>query len=349
MKRDILSYLCCPRDGSPVRLTSDNNREELIKSEELVCSNGHTYPITNSVPRFLVEEQIDDRQRQTMEVFSTQWRKFGQVTIDETAFAISRKWMFNRYGWRDEEGVRRFLKDKTMILDAGSASGRYANYFATISGNSVFGAEIGEGIEIAQANFGKTENLHFVQASITDLPFMKETFDFILCDGVLHHTSAPQDTFKKLSGLLKSDGEIAIYVYHTGNPLREFTDNLFIEALSRKSMPKSLAISRTLTELAQELAESNARVTVPHRLEQLDIDAGEYSLYDLLLWKIIKLHWDPDVTFEKNWSTNFGWFAPINAFRYTGDEVIDWFNVLGLEILHSDINQGGISIRAKKG
>jgi SAM-dependent methyltransferase len=212
----------------------------------------------------------------------------------------------------------------------------------------VFGAEIGEGVEIAQSNFGETENLHFVQASVTDLPFAEGIFDFILCDGVLHHTSTPRETFEKLCQFLKPDGEIAIYVYHVGNPLRELTDSFFTEALSNKSMQENLAVSRTLTELAQELAESDARVIVPSRLEMLDINPGEYSLHELVLWKIIKLHWNPAVGFEKNWATNFDWFAPVNAFRFTGDEIIGWFNGLGLEILHSDINQGGISIRAKK-
>lgn len=345
---NVLEHLRCPRCQAEFSHSVRRQTAGAITDGKMRCENGHDFPIVDAVPRFVCDDLLDSQQLQTREVFSTQWNQFGEVTIDEQAFSISRQWMFDRYGWGDDAGVQDFLKDKRLILDAGSASGRYANYFAQISGNTVFGAEIGQGVDIAQAHFGANDNLHFVQASITHLPFALGIFDFILCDGVLHHTTHPRETFHQLVQYLKPGGQIAWYVYHVGNPLREMTDDIFIRALAREDMDTILAISKTMTELAQEFAESGATVNVPTRLEKLDINPGQYSLFELIFWKVIKLHWDPAVGFDKNWSTNFGWFGPANAFRFNDQEVMSWAKECELSILHSDISQRGISIRAQK-
>ncbi len=347
MKTEIIKFLFCPRCHEALRVRNGDGESEIVTGQ-LECPNGHIYDIHRYVPRFIYNEQIDPRQEQTMKVFSTQWEEFGQVTIDETAFSISRDWLFGRYGWNNDAGVRKYLLDKNMILDAGSASGRYANYFAKLSGNTVFGVDIGAGVDIAQKNFGETNNVHYLQASITDLPFAPNTFDFIMSDGVIHHTTNPKDTFQRLTTFLKPGGEMAIYMYHVGNPLREMTDSYFIEAMAPKTMKENMEISNVMTQLAEELHNSGAKVTVPKRLDMLDIEPGEYTLFELIYWKIIKLYWDPNVPFNKNWSTNFGWFTPINAYRYTGEEIIGWFEELGFEIKHTDISQRGISIRALK-
>ena len=350
MRRNSLQFLRCPQCFSPLQMNILKANDSIVYEGQLTCSNNHSFQIRNRIPRFVLPEYLDKRQRQTMEIFSTQWNRFGQVTIDEKAFKISQEWLFNRYGWKDIEGVRQYLQSKKIILDAGSASGRYANLFANLSSESiVFGAEISEGgLEVATNNFADTPNLHFVQACIPHLPFPKETFDFIMSDGVLHHTSDPKKSFVELLDYLKPGGEIAIYLYHKGNPLRELTDDYFIEAFSRRDMDKILEINKLITSIAKEIFESGAKVILPKNLKILNAKQGEYSLYDFIYWKIIKLYWDPNVEFDKNWSTNFGWFAPVNAYRYNSDEVVEWFNELSLKILYSDASQRGISIRALK-
>lgn len=349
MKTNAFNHICCPKcfgDLNKIVIKQDDN--EIINGQAVCAVCNQIYPIENGVVRMVDYDLLDPRQLQTMDVFSTQWRNFGDITIDEKAFVISRQWLFSRYGWGDDNGVAAYLVDKDMILDAGSATGRYANFFAKVSGKTVFGAEISDGVDVAFSHFHETPNVHYIQASITELPFRPGTFNFIMCDGVLHHTTDPRENFRKLITLLCKGGEVAIYLYHIGNPLREMTDDFLIDALSKRSMAENLRISRRMTELAEELYNSGARVVIPDRLEKLDIEAGEHSLYELMLYKVFKLHWDPNVSFEKNWSTNFDWFAPVNAYRYTGDEILIWFKEEGLIILHQDISQRGISIRGRK-
>lgn len=349
MKTSVFDYICCPKCSGKLRQDiAELDRTEIITGRAMCTVCNRIYPIINGVVRMVDYELLDDRQAQTLGVFSAKWNHFGEVTIDEKAFAISREWLFSRYGWGDDGGVVNYFADKNIILDAGSATGRYANYFANISGKTVFGAEISDGVDTAFKYYRETPNVHFVQASITELPFKQEMFDFILCDGVLHHTTNPRDNFRKLVSLLSKGGELAIYLYHIGNPLREMTDDFARAAMTKCTIDESLKISHLMTDIAEEIFNSNAKVVIPQRLEKLDIDPGEYSFYELMLYKVFKLHWDPSVNFDKNLATNFDWFAPANAYRYTGDEIFTWFQEEGLKIVHQDISQRGISIRGKK-
>lgn len=57
------------------------------------------------------------------------------------------------------------------------------------------------------------KNIMFINASLLELPFKSESFDFILSWGAVHHTVDPRKAFSELSRVLKKGGCIVVAVY----------------------------------------------------------------------------------------------------------------------------------------
>ncbi|HMF55937.1 MAG TPA: class I SAM-dependent methyltransferase [Pyrinomonadaceae bacterium] len=57
------------------------------------------------------------------------------------------------------------------------------------------------------------KNVHFVQASIYELPFHDGIFDGCYCIGVIQHTPDPARSLRSLPRILKMGGRIAVTIY----------------------------------------------------------------------------------------------------------------------------------------
>ena len=137
------------------------------------------YPITNGIPRFVEAENYGLS-------FGYQWNLFRKEQIDSyngTTLSADRFW--SETGWTREE-----LKDK-WVLDAGCGAGRFLDVL-TGSGANVVGIDISSAIDAAKENVTGRGGVHFVQASIYDLPFRDGTFDFVYSIGVIEHTPTRQ-------------------------------------------------------------------------------------------------------------------------------------------------------------
>jgi SAM-dependent methyltransferase len=67
-----------------------------------------------------------------------------------------------------------------------------------------------------EANFasnGHRKNLCLVQASVYEMPFRSEFFDYAFCLGVLQHTPDPKTALFKIVDSLKPGGKIAADIY----------------------------------------------------------------------------------------------------------------------------------------
>jgi len=70
--------------------------------------------------------------------------------------------------------------------------------------------------------------VRFLQINLFRPPFQEGAFDVILCNGVLHHTSAPREGFMKLVPLLRPGGHIVIGLYNKyGRLATDFRRGLF--------------------------------------------------------------------------------------------------------------------------
>src|SRR4029077_8762309 len=129
-----------------------------------------------------------------------------------------------RNGFGTTESFSAHLSHKGRILDAGCGNGRVTALLRKLTNTSktqIVGIDF-VSADVAAENLASEQNIEIRQkdllGDLTDLG----VFDFIYCQEVLHHTADPRRAFLNLSKQLSSNGEMAIYVYKTKAPVREF-------------------------------------------------------------------------------------------------------------------------------
>ena len=350
MKLRLLDYIICPLCGSKFVLKNEEYERETkeIFSGELICSNKHKFPISDGIPRLIDPNTVDKNQSQTADSFTYKWKKWEGVSFKKEVIIKKRKWYLERYGWKSSEDFKKFLANKSFILDAGTGLGGDAGWFAELSIGEVFGIDISESIDIAYEYYGSNPNVHLIQADLTKLPFRNNFFDFISCDQVIHHTTNPEKSFKYLVKLLKIGGEICIYTYKKKAPIREFCDDYIREYSTNLSVEDCLKLSEAITKFGKSLSDLNIMVEVPEDIPILQIKAGKYDLQRFFYWNIFKCYWNDNDSYDRCVAVNFDWYHPKYAFRFTPEEVKRWFDDSNIDILSFDVIESGISVRGIK-
>jgi 2-polyprenyl-3-methyl-5-hydroxy-6-metoxy-1,4-benzoquinol methylase len=294
MKKELLSWICCPYCQGGLDLFVASQQDGEIKEGELSCHCGKTYPIKRFIPRFVDSDLY-------VGSFSFEWQKHSRTQLDSANL--------NR---RSEDALQnrtdcnlKDLKGK-LVLDAGCGSGRYAEVAAN-SGATIVGFDLSYAIDASFKNIGRRVNVHLVQADMFNLPFKKEIFDFIYSFGVLHHTLDARKAFLRLPPLLKPQARISISVYSSYNKGIVYSSNLWRFFTTR--MPRMLLYYLCF-------------ISVPL-----------YYLYRLpVIGNIAKMVFP--ISMEPNWRwrllDTFDWYSPKFQSKHTHAEVFGWFKEAGL-------------------
>ncbi len=287
----------------------------------------------------------------TARSFSDKWHENPKGFFEETLREGSetQTWILGRNGFASAAALRAYLMDKRRVLDAGCGNGRVTALLRRLSSpdtTEVVGIDL-VAADIARQNLAGEKNVRFEQkdllANLSDL----NAFDFIYCQEVLHHTADPCRAFNNLCNLLKPGGEIAIYVYRTKAPAREFVDDYVRGKISEMSYDEAAAHCREITELGKALAETRAKVKVP-AVRMLGIEAGEYDVQRFLYHFFAKCYWNSGVSFDENVMINYDWYHPQIATRHTLPEIEQWFTEAGLQVVHHCTDFYGITVRGQR-
>lgn len=142
--------------------------------------------------------------KKTVDSFSEEWLKFNSFTDQEIKVAG------DQYFDIVNDKV---LNKNSVVLDLGCGSGRWTKYISKK-------VAIVEAVDPSDAVFSALnltkdeENVRVTQASVSNIPFDDNTFDFIVCLGVLHHIPDTQKALIDLSKKLKPNGNILLYLYY---------------------------------------------------------------------------------------------------------------------------------------
>ena len=114
---------------------------------------------------------------------------------------------------------------------------------------------------------------------------------------------------------------------------RELVDDYFRKATFDIPNEDLWEMSAQLTELGKRLAALNVTIDAPDR-PLMGIKGGTYDIQRFIYWNFIKCFWREEWGKEMCDSTNFDWYAPSNAQRFSKEEFITMINENKLEQRH---------------
>ena len=314
MRRDLLDLIVCPECGSDLELRAERTSGEDVETGALACGSGHSYPIRESIPRFVDEDSYG-------EAFALEWTAFRTAHLERFTGLDYLRRQFAEFLDFPEE----CLADK-LVLDAGAGLGRFSEVVLN-HGGRVVAVDLTRAIDAAHRNLGDRDGIHFVQADIFKLPFRPETFDFVYSWGVLHHTPDPPAAFRRLPPLVRPGGKLMIFVYANYNKAYLATTEFYRRLTKR--LPKRLLLR--LCYLAVPL----------YYVGKIPV-VGPFITRVLLP---VSVH---PPTHRWRVGNTFDLYSPEYAFTYDHVEVHGWFERAGFERIRPVAPEGGVSYIATK-
>jgi SAM-dependent methyltransferase len=157
------------------------------------------HPVTGGIPRFVLSENYADS-------FGYQWNIHQKTQLDSyTGLPISRQRLFSVSQWPER-------LDGQRVLEAGSGAGRFTEVLLQ-TGAEVFSFDYSNAVDANLSNNGTQLNLRLFQGNIFHIPLAHESFDKVICLGVLQHTHDPEKAFMSLVKFVKPGGSLVIDVY----------------------------------------------------------------------------------------------------------------------------------------
>jgi 2-polyprenyl-3-methyl-5-hydroxy-6-metoxy-1,4-benzoquinol methylase len=180
---------------------SPYTQEELFtEGESLKSKSGETFPVINSIPRFVSSEKY-------AAAFGHQWKTHPRLQLDSyNGSDISLSRLKRCLGVPLES-----LKGKT-VLEAGCGAGRFTEHLVS-AGAWVHAFDLSNAVEVNQDNIGQVPNYTVCQADIMHIPFRDNAFDYVICLGVIQHTPSPEKTIEALWKKVKPGGMLILDHY----------------------------------------------------------------------------------------------------------------------------------------
>lgn len=218
MYENDLGLLRCPASGAALNIarvdaTADDG--EILEGELASGGGGHTYPITNGIPRFVERSSYN-------ESWDYKWTAIDRgrglnyriADKNDPAYELHDIFDRNSHGGRAWDHAR----DKT-VLDIGCGVGQYSwRLMNEYSPAKVVSVDLTRGIDI----FRKIMHERFphlkkkfllVQGNVFTLPFAPESFDYVFSLGVLMHTGDTRKAVRCAAGMVKGGGQLNVWLY----------------------------------------------------------------------------------------------------------------------------------------
>ncbi len=288
--------------------------------------------VRDNIIEFSVTEVHANNQSQTQEIFSGKWAEAEGYKDIKKLYEFQFEWFLSLYGFASENELALYLKTKMLIVDTGCGLGYKAAWFAKLAPHAiVIGVDISDAVLIAAKNFRQYSNLYFYQCDIAKTHLKDNSIDFTICDQVIMHTEIPERTFQHLADVTKPKGEFACYVYSKKALPRELLDDHFRKATHTIPNEEMWKFSEQLTELGKRLSELKVIFDAPD-IPLLGIKGGKYDIQRFIYWNFLKCFWKEDWGFDLSKSTNYDWYAPSNAKRFSKEDFLKMVSDNQLEV-----------------
>lgn len=331
MRTWLLELLACPTCRVRLTLRADEEPDRDIESGVLTCNGcGQDYPIRGGIP-WMAGGEAQRIDRRTAEHFTVEFTEVGDRGRHAEPFELREYFFYSRTGldpdvytafpddpYRTAVEPGQWTPDRSrfqgkVVLDAGTGPGRFLDVVQAAGASRVVGLDLGEHVIRAREMTAHLDNVAIVQGSVLAPPFVDDSFDIVYSIGVLHHTPDPAGGTRRLSGLVREHGDLAVWVYppeYWGGPIRAITGKTLHAVLSRLPTRRALQVCRS--------------VLYPLGRLQMVLARRRWSkLVGAPLFLIaVPRHPDPDVML----ATIFDYFCPPIITTHDPQEVAGWMD-----------------------
>jgi len=203
----LKEYICC-NECENESLEWDNKNIQCKKCHKRI-------PIDKKIPRFANYNFHSN--------FGLQWNKFSKVQLDSVnGTDESEKRFFSQSKLKPND-----LKDK-LILEAGCGNGRFTEIILKY-GAYVIAIDGSIAIEANKNNHQKfidEGKLILLQANLFEMPLKSNSFDIVICYGVIQHTGNNKKAIRSLAKYPKKSGKLLLDIYSIG--LKHFNPIIYI-------------------------------------------------------------------------------------------------------------------------
>jgi ubiquinone/menaquinone biosynthesis C-methylase UbiE len=183
-----------PRTGSPLR--EENQALVDTQTGEVVA------PVRNGLPRFVTEQGT------YADNFGYQWNLW-EHTLSDARSGIDHK----RNLILDRTKFDRFDTQGKTILECGMGGGDDTEILLSLPFSEVYSFDYSNSVDRA-AKYLADPRLRVFQASIFEIPFPDQAFDFVFCHRVLQHTPDPEAALRAICRKVKPGGVLFVHSYN---------------------------------------------------------------------------------------------------------------------------------------
>ena len=205
MREADLELMQCPGCSGPLAAQGDG----------LFCKGcSHAFPIEDGIPILFWPNDWDS----STEDVTDQVKAF----YEETPFPNYDDFdSVDSLASKAREGIfARLLEEQVppgaRIIECGSGTSQLSN-FLSVAGRDVFATDLCLNSLRLGHRFARKhglERVRFVNINLFRPPFQPGTFDLVISNGVLHHTSDPFLAFQSISRLARPGGYVLVGLYH---------------------------------------------------------------------------------------------------------------------------------------
>ncbi len=171
------------------------------KRNQFYSQDNNSIEVVAGIPRFVKSGGYAS-------LFGDQWKQYKKTQLDSySGFPVTESRLDRCLG---------DLKDKLngkVVLEAGCGAGRFTEVLLK-KGATLVSSGLSSAVEVNAENFPVSDKHIVIQADINDMPFADESFDVVICLGVIQHTADTEKTIEDLFKLVKKGGTLVIDHYH---------------------------------------------------------------------------------------------------------------------------------------
>ena len=264
--------------------------------------------------------------QQTVASFGYKWRTFPIIHPPWQHHLTT--WFLTMYGFT-RATFQQFIHGKT-VLDAGCGMAWRTHWFHHLNPS---GLVIGlDAAKEAVHTGNHVMDAELIIGDLQRLPFPPDSFDYIACEGVIHHTPDPRRALAELARMLKPHGTLTLYIYKRKPPIRRLVDTVLRTITTHLSPRACVLFSQLVTAVAHHLYRFNT------------------TLQAVIYQHVIKCFWDwQGQSYATSVAVNFDWYHPQYAHSFTDDDVRDLVANAGLTIESMNPLMSAFAVKAKRG